>query len=141
MRNTLLRYGAAAVLAHAAVMLPHGAAHAGEAAVLSPLASAYVILVIMLAPFVALGLLRAGRLRPGALLLFGSMLGALLFGIIYHYLIPGSDHVAHVPAGPWQLPFQITSALLIVTEGAGTIVGAWMLYILGRTAVRSGHQV
>jgi hypothetical protein len=141
MKDKLLRYGAMAVLAHAAVIVPHGLAHQGEAAVLTMLANAYVALVIVLAPFVALWLLRAGRLRAGALLLFSSMLGALLFGILYHYLIPGSDHVVHVPAGPWQLPFQITSALLIVTEGAGTIVGAWMLYVLGRTAARSNHHV
>jgi hypothetical protein len=38
--------------------------------------------------------------------------------------------VAYIPAGPWQLPFQITSALLLATEGIGTTVGAWMLYAL-----------
>ncbi len=104
------------------------------AALLPFFANAYVALVIVLAPLVALWLLRGGQLHAGALLLFASMLGALLFGIAYHYLIPGSDNVAQVPAGSWQLPFQITAALLIVTEGAGTAVGAWMLAVLGRPA-------
>jgi hypothetical protein len=140
MKDTLLRSGAAVVLAHLVVTLPHGAAHAGEAVWLSPFANAYVALVIGLAPLLALGLLRTGRLGSGALLLFSSMLGALLFGIAYHYLIPGADNIAQVPAGPWQLPFQITSALLVVTEGIGTIVGAWMLYVLSRATVRSGQH-
>lgn len=140
MKDTLLRYSAAAVLAHIVVMLPHGAAHAGEAAWLPLFANIYVALVIWLAPLLALGLLRTGRLGSGALLLFSSMLGSLLFGIAYHYLIPGADNVTQVPAGPWQLPFQITSALLVVTEGIGTIVGAWMLYILGRATIRSGQH-
>jgi hypothetical protein len=135
MKSQFLRYGALAVFAHIAVMLPHGAAHNGVAALLPFFANAYVALVIVLAPLVALWLLRGGLLHAGALLLFASMLGALLFGIAYHYLIPGSDHVAHVPAGPWQLPFQITAALLIATEAGGTVVGAWMLYILGRSAM------
>src|SRR5262249_34195687 len=89
--DKLFRYGAAVVLANSAVNLPHGAAHVGESAYLPPLANAFVTLVIVLAPFVALGLLRAGRLRAGAWLLFGSMLGALLFGVVYHFVLPGPD--------------------------------------------------
>ena len=77
-----------------------------EHAYLPPAATAFVILVIVLAPFLALALMRASRLWAGALLLFGSMLGALLFGIAFHYLLPGSDNVADVPPGLWQLPFQ-----------------------------------
>jgi len=135
--DKLFRYGAAVVLANSAVNLPHGAAHVGESAYLPPLANAFVALVIVLAPFVALGLLRAGRLRAGAWLLFGSMLGALLFGIVYHFVLPGPDNVAQVPAGPWQLPFQATSALLVVVEAAGVGVGGWMLSTLGRSTLKS----
>jgi hypothetical protein len=86
---------------------------------------------------VALALIRARRAWPGALLLFAAMLGALLFGLAYHYMLPGPDHVAHVPGGPWQLPFQITSALLVATEAAGTAVGAWALLVTRRAAARS----
>lgn len=131
-KDKLFRYGAWAVLANAAVNIPHGLAHIGEGASLPPLANTFVAIVIVLAPFVALGLLRAGRLRAGAWLLFGSMLGALLFGIVYHFVLPGPDHVAFVPAGPWQLPFWATSALLVVLEAAGAGVGAWMVAVLSR---------
>jgi hypothetical protein len=140
LRDKLLRYGAAVVLANALVNLPHGAAHAGEGASLPALANAFVAIVIVIAPFVALGLLRAGRLRAGAWLLFTSMLGALLFGIVYHFVLPGLDNVAYVPAGPWQLPFQATAMLLVLVEAAGVGVGGWMLSTLGRSTPKSGHE-
>src|SRR5690348_12294499 len=123
MKDKLLRYSTVAVLAHAVVSAPHGLAHAQEQAYLGPAAMAFVIVVIVLAPFVALGLLRMNKLWAGALLLLGSMVGALLFGIAFHYLLPGTDNVADVPAGSWQLPFQLTSALLVAVEGAGVVVG------------------
>ena len=127
MNDKRFRLGAAAVLAHAAVAMPHGLAHFGEGAWLPLWGNLYVVLVIGVAPFAALALLRTRQTYAGAQLLFTSMLGALLFGIAFHYLIPGVDNVAQVPPGPWQLPFQLTSALLIVTEAAGTLAGAWML--------------
>ncbi len=125
MKRTIFIWSAAAVLVHAAVSLPHGIAHIYENAELPLWADVYVVVVILLAPFVALALQLAGRLRQGSLLLFASMLGALIFGIVYHFLVPGPDHVAHVPPGPWQLPFMLTSVLLVVTETLGTVAGAW----------------
>jgi hypothetical protein len=141
MKDKLLRYSAAAVLAHALVSVPHGLAHAQEQAYLPRVATAFVIVVIVLAPFVALGLLRLNKPRVGALLLFGSMLGALLFGITFHYLLPGADNVAHVPAGSWQLPFQLTSALLVAVEAAGVVVGGWGLYVISHRPVQSAERI
>src|SRR5262245_33594548 len=74
--DTWIRDVLAVVLAHAAVNLPHAAAHIAQAIWLPPAANAFVVLVILLAPFVALGLLYARRQRAGALLLLVSMLGA-----------------------------------------------------------------
>jgi hypothetical protein len=134
MNDKLFRTGAAVVLAHFLVAMPHGLAHSGENAWLPLWANLYVALVILVAPFVALALLRTRHAYMGAQLMFASMLGALLFGIAFHYLIRGSDNVALVPAGPWQLPFQLTSALLVVTEAAGTAAGAWMVRSLRPSA-------
>src|SRR5262245_20804855 len=134
MNHTLLRSALAVVLAHIAVSLPHSAAHLVEEIWLPPVANAFVVLVILLAPFVALGLLYTRRQRAGALLLFGSMLGALLFGIAYHFILPGADNIAQAPPGAWHTPFVLTSVLLAVLEAAGVVVGAWMLYTLRRSA-------
>ncbi len=94
--------------------------------------------MIVTAPLVALGLLW-GRLRwLGGLLLFSSMLAALLFGVIFHYVLPGPDHVASVPAGPWQLPFQLSAVLLALSEAIGAAVGGVILYRLSRTPTSEG---
>jgi len=129
MSRKILRYSTIAVLLHAAVTAPHAAAHAGADARLSPAGNAFVALVIVLAPFVALALMRFGRPREGALLLFAAMLGALLFGIINHFVLPGPDNVAAV-AEAWRSTFWFTSALLVVTEAAGVAVGVWALYFV-----------
>jgi hypothetical protein len=134
MRHTLLRAALAGVIGHAAVNLPHAAAHVAQDIWLPPAANAFVVLVILLAPFVALGLLYTRRQRAGALLLFGSMLGALLFGIAYHFVLPGADHIAQVPPGAWRTPFVVTSVLLAMLEAVGAVVGAWMLYALRHPA-------
>ena len=96
-----------------------------------------VALEALLAPFVALGLLYARRQRAGALLLVGSMVGALLFGIAYHFVLPGADNIAQVPPGAWRTPFVVTSLLLAVLEAAGAIVGGYMLYAQRWAILRS----
>jgi hypothetical protein len=140
MKHTLLRSALAVVLAHAAVSLPHSAAHIAENIWLPPAATAFVILVILLAPFVALGLLYTRRQRAGALLLLGSMLGALLFGVTYHFVLPGADNIAQVPPGAWRTPFVVTSVLLAALEATGAIVGAWLLYTQRRAIPRSASS-
>jgi hypothetical protein len=141
MNHTLLRSALAVVLAHAAVSLPHSAAHFADEIWLPPVATAFVVLVILLAPFVALGLLYAHRQRAGALLLFGSMLGALLFGIACHFVLPGADNIAQAPPGAWHTPFVLTSVLLAALEVAGVLVGARMLYALYRSASAESRGV
>src|SRR5262249_54493809 len=124
------------IFIHAAVNLPHGAAHVAQAIWLPLAANIFVILVILIAPFVALGLLYTRWVRAGALLLCASMLGALLFGIAFHFVLPGPDNVAEVPLGQWRNPFLVTSVLLAMIEAAGAVVG-WMLAMSGRSALNS----
>jgi len=52
------------------------------------------------------------------------MAGALVFGLINHFIIDGSDHVAHVAAA-WRTQFSVTAALLVVLEAAGVAIGIW----------------
>jgi len=100
--STHKRLALAIVLAHAAVNVVHAAAHIIGEVLLSLAANAFVALVILLAPFLALGLLYTRRLRAGAWLLFASMLGALLFGVAYHLVLPGPDNICRWPAGRGQ---------------------------------------
>jgi hypothetical protein len=141
MNDTWARSALAIVLAHAAVSVPHSAAHVAEAIWLPLAANIFVVLVILLAPFVALGLLYTRQMRAGALLLFASMLGALLFGIAFHFVLPGPDNIAEVPLGQWRNPFLVTSVLLAVIEAAGAVVGGWMFVMSSRSALRSQHDM
>ena len=120
------RWLAAGIVAvHAVVSFGHGAAHLAVPVDLTAAQEAFVVLVVALAPVVALALLWRGRERAGATFLAASMGAALLFGVYYHYLVPNADNVASV-TGAWALQFGGTAALVAVTEFAGTAVGAWL---------------
>ena len=96
------------VVAHLAVSLVHGAAHSGAAVPLSALQNVFVWVVILAGPLAALWLIRTGRpLGPELLAL--TMGGSLVFGIVNHFVIESADHVAHITADAWRLPFQLRS--------------------------------
>lgn len=128
--DTSLRYATVIVGLHAIIMILHGLSHVENSIWLSFFGNAFVSLVIVLAPLLALLFLHSRRQRSGALLLTFSLLGALIFGLWNHFLIPGADNVAQVPPGPWHLPFVITSILLALLEAAGSAIGVWCLYAL-----------
>ena len=125
--KALLRATGAAVVIHAGVTIVHGAAHSQLHIELSPWGKVFVAGVIGIGPIAGLFLLWAGHLRKGAAILSMTMAGALLFGLWNHFLADGADHVAHLPAGSWRLPFQITAWLLLATEGAGFAAAAALL--------------
>ena len=88
------------MLVHLAINIVHGRAHAGAQVPLSLAGALFVYIVILAGPLVGLGALAlaaaARRLDRGRL-----MSGALVFGLINHFIIDGSDHVAHV-AAEWR---------------------------------------
>lgn len=141
MDNTQKRLALAIVLAHTVVNVAHAAAHITEEISLPPVANAFIALDILLAPFLALALFYTGRLRAGAWLLFVSMLGALLFGVAYHLVLPGPDNIMQMVGRPWAILFQASAVLLAVLEMSGTVVGGWMLYSLRLSALTPGRDV
>jgi hypothetical protein len=130
---------AGVVLVHFALNIAHGWAHTGAQVPLSLAGALFVYIVILAAPLVGLGLWRWWP-RFGGALVAASMFGALVFGLINHFIVDGSDHVAHVAAA-WRQLFGVTAALLVVCEAAGTAVGIWSasagVAVEGRTE-RSG---
>ena len=113
---------AALVAAHLAVSLIHGAAHTGAAVPLSALQNAFVWIVILAGPLVALWLVWTGRPFGPELFLL-TMAGSLVFGLVNHFVIESPDHVSHITSPEWRLPFQLTAAALAVLEAAGTALG------------------
>lgn len=120
--SRLARIAIATVIAHVVVSIVHGQAHTGIAIPLAAWQNAYVWIVIMLMPIAAaLSIWRTGR---GYLLLCGSMLGALVFGVYFHFVDAGADNVASVAGHAMGEQFRVTALLLAVIEAAGVIVGA-----------------
>ena len=116
-----------AVFAHLIVVLLHGQAHTRLDVRLSNWQQLYVLAVIVLAPLVAFALSFTRYARDGLWLLLASMLGSLIFGACYHYLIISSDHVAHLPSGDARGLFRVTAVLLLITETFGVAVAAMAL--------------
>jgi hypothetical protein len=112
------------VLAHLVVNLLHGRAHTDLGVGLTTWQYVFVLTVILLAPLVALILSWTRYARAGLWLLFASMLGSLIFGFCYHYIIVSNDHVAHLPPGDARGLFRITALLLLITEALGVILAA-----------------
>ena len=111
----------AVVLLHLAITIVHGQAHGGAAIPLPLAATLFVYLVILGGPLVGLAL---ARWRPvaGAWVVAASLGGALVFGLVNHFIIAGPDHVDHV-AQAWRPQFRITALLLVASEAAGVVVG------------------
>jgi len=124
----------AIIFLHTAINLLHAGAHVEENVLSLTLAQIlFITIVIFIMPLVALFLL--GRIRWLAWWgwwFFLSMLGPLLFGVWYHFVVPGADNIASLSPGVWKLPFQLTSILLTIIDAVGTIVGALFLYCVLR---------
>jgi len=130
------KYATAIVVAHLLVNTTHGLAHRELHVGLAPLDSIFVVVVVLILPLLAMGLLWTAAKRLGLLLLCLSMLGSLLFGLYYHFLMISPDHVHSQPSSPWGLAFVLTAYGLLITEAIGTYVGIHFLWI-ARGASRS----
>jgi len=126
----IVRYAILVVLAHLIINGIHGFAHQQLGVSISDFQSAYVLLVTLVAPIAAVIMLlflnQPKILLGGAWLLLASMLASLLFGIVYHIVIPSSDNIFTVMQNPslYSVVFTFTALLLLIIEGVGTWVGA-----------------
>jgi hypothetical protein len=115
----------AIIALHVIVTTAHGAAHSTLKILMNGWQNAYILVVIVLLPLVA-GFLIWKRARGGYLILFLSMLGALVFGGYYHFVLAGADNVstvAHHAMHSWAQVFQVSAVLLALVEFAGVAAG------------------
>jgi hypothetical protein len=120
------------VLLHLAVSMIHGAAHSGAAVALDAAGMAFVYVVILAGPLAG-AVVTAWQPRIGAAIIAVTMFGALVFGLVNHFIVQGTDHVAHV-APEWRTLFASTAALLAVLEAAGTAIGVRAAIPVRRTS-------
>jgi cytochrome bd-type quinol oxidase subunit 2 len=115
--------GTAIVLAHFAVVMVHGSAHTQLKVGLASWQTAFVLIVIVVAPLLSAILIWTRFSRFGFWLLAVAMGGALVFGVYFHYLTISPDHVSHLPPGDAQGAFRLTALLLAITEAIGLTIG------------------
>jgi hypothetical protein len=133
-RDSLRRVSVAIIALHAVVTAAHGAAHSTLKILMKGWQNAYIFIVIVLLPLVA-GFLIWKRARFGYLILFLSMLGALVFGGYYHFVLAGADNVGtggHHAMTSWAQVFQVSAVLLALVELGGVVAG-----VAGLRAVKS----
>ena len=126
-RRALIGFAIGIVLIHFAINLAHGMTHKHLAIGLDLFQKLFVALVIVVAPLYAAYLIWKGNLRAGGALLALSMAGALVFGIYYHFILPGPDHVTHInlPFSPDMRDiFDVSAVLLALFECLGVLAGA-----------------
>ena len=127
--NRSAKYATAIIVAHLLVNLVHGLAHRELRVGLAPLDSMFVIVVVLVFPLIAMGLLWTVKKRLGLILLSLSMFGSLLFGVYHHFLAASPDHIHSQPAGGWGTTFVLTAYLLLIMEAVGAYVGVHFLWI------------
>jgi hypothetical protein len=132
--NQSVKYATAIIGAHLLVNIAHGLAHRELRVGLAPLDSIFVIVVVLIFPLIAAGLLWTAAKRLGLILLSLSMFGSFLFGLYHHFLTVSPDHVHSQPPSPWGITFVLTACLLLITEAIGTYVGVHFLWIAKETA-------
>ena len=116
-RGSARHWLAAVVVSHLLISFAHGAAHEGARVPLSPAQKLFVYTVILAGPLVGLALAwRAQRLGYWVIAL--TLAGALVFGVVNHFVVASADHVSHV-AVQWRTLFASTAVLLTATEALG----------------------
>jgi hypothetical protein len=106
------------VIAHLAISVLHGAAHAQAHVPMSRAANVFVFVVILAGPLIGLAW-TWHSVRIGAWLIAGTMAASLVFGLANHFLLSTPDHVSHVDPR-WRPLFATTAVLVAITEALGT---------------------
>jgi hypothetical protein len=106
----------AGVAAHTAVLAFHSTSHARLQIGAPGWQGPFILVVIVIAPIVAAVLLIRRRLRIGFAVLAAAMIGSLLFGVAFHYLLPGPDNVAEIGHHAWAPVFRASAVFLGVVE-------------------------
>ena len=121
------RAGTLIVLVHLSVVLAHGSGHAHLGIALNVWQSAFLAIVILAAPLLAMILFWTRLQRAGVYVLGISMAGSLVFGVYYHFLFASADNVFTLGHRAWTDGFRITAVLLALIEAAGCAWSAWVL--------------
>jgi hypothetical protein len=121
---TTERFAVIIIVTHFGAAVLHGVAHGALGVTAGGPAGLLVVAVaVYVGPFVALAELLSGRRVAGALVLIVSMGAALVYGLVFHYVLRTPDNVARVPTGLWGDVFRSSAAVIAVLEACGLAAG------------------
>ena len=106
-------------LVHFLVVLLHGRAHGQLEVSSTPCQLAFIALVIIVSPLIAMAMCCTRLERAGLVLLSISMASSLVFGLMNHFLLAGPDNALRMHDGHWQSIFSTTAIALGLIEVFG----------------------
>ena len=113
----------ALVTVHLATSVWHGGLHTELGINLSTAQNLFVFVVILILPIVGTVLVWTRLRRTGLWTVFFSMLGALLFGIFYHFIFPSPDNVRWLPQGnAASHQFTLSAGVIALVELASALL-------------------
>lgn len=114
----------AIVLVHAMVSGYHGWSHHHSAVPTTLAQNIFIVAVVFASPILAVILLVRGRIHPGIALFSLSMLGALIFGLLFHFALDTADLYSNV-RGIGAQTFFVSALLLAAVEFIGFVWGGY----------------
>lgn len=118
--NRSVKYASAIVVVHLLINIVHGLAYHKLHASIVPPAPTFVIVVILICPLIAMGLLWTSTKRFGLTLFSLTLFGSLIFRMTHEFVTPIANRAS--PSG-WDTTFHLTAYLLFLTEAIGIAVG------------------
>ena len=116
------------VVIHHIIAYQHGAQHTILAIEMAAWQTGFINGVILILPLIGLLLLWTPWRQIGAYAILIGMLGALLFGIVHHYLLMSPDHISQLPAAEPHVhaTFIWTAAAIAMLEGVAGMLAAYV---------------
>ena len=116
------------VAVHVVASSLHGWSHLHAGVPTTFVQNIFILTVIIAIPPVAAASIARHRLRLGYALLLSSMVGSLLFGITFHFVVDTPDSVLNVcgaGAGAGARVFLVSAVVLALVELVGTVWSAY----------------
>lgn len=122
------------VMIHAVVSGYHGWSHHHSAVPTTLPQNIFIVAVVFASPLIAVVLLVCRRVHSGIALFTLSMLGALMFGLLFHFALDTPDLYSNV-RGIGSKIFFVSAVLLAAVELIGFTWGAycWWRLITSRS--------
>lgn len=127
----------ALVAIHAIVAGYHGWYHFSAMVPTTLAQNFFIATVVMAAPLLAAVMLARGRMHAGLAIFTSSMLGALLFGVGFHFVLDTPDLCSNV-SGTGARGFFLSAAALATVELIGATAGAFWLTRLRHISLGPG---